>query len=68
MTAPPSCRFGAGPRLCIAATFALTEMATILATLVRRFRFTPIGPEPEVSLTAGTFSLNGLHALIKRLA
>jgi cytochrome P450 len=59
--------FGAGPRLCIAATFALTEIAAILATLVRRFRFTPSGPEPEVSLRIGTYSLNGLHASVERL-
>jgi cytochrome P450 len=59
--------FGAGPRLCIAATFALTEMATILSTLVRRFRFTPVGEEPIVSLVVGTHSLNGLHAVVERL-
>lgn len=54
--------FGAGPRLCVAATFALTEMANIISALVRRFRFTPAGPEPEVSPRVGTFSLNGLRA------
>lgn len=59
--------FGAGPRLCIAAAFALTEMTTILSTLVRRFRFTPAGEEPVVSLRIGTFSLNGLHATVERL-
>jgi cytochrome P450 len=59
--------FGAGPRLCIAATFALTEIAAILSTLVRRFRFTPSGPEPLVSLRIGTSSLNGLHAAAERL-
>ena len=57
--------FGAGPRLCIAASFALTEMATILSTLVRRFRFTPAGPEPIVSLRIGTYSLNGLSAAVE---
>jgi cytochrome P450 len=57
--------FGAGPRLCIAATFALTEIAAILSTLVRRFRFTATGPEPLVSLRIGTYSLNGLHAAVE---
>lgn len=57
--------FGAGPRLCIAASFALTEMATILSTLVRRFRFTPAGPEPILSLRIGTYSLNGLSAAVE---
>lgn len=59
--------FGAGPRLCIAAAFALTEIAAILSTLVRRFRFLPSGPEPEVSLRIGTYSLNGLQAQVERL-
>jgi cytochrome P450 len=55
--------FGAGPRLCIAASFALTEMATILSTLVRLFHFESAGDEPIVSLKIGTYSLNGLHAV-----
>lgn len=59
--------FGAGPRLCIAAGFALTEMAVILSTLVRRFSFTPAGPEPVVSLRIGTFSANGLFAAAEPL-
>jgi cytochrome P450 len=59
--------FGAGPRLCIAAAFALAEIAAILSTLVSRFRFTPIGPEPVVSLRIGTYSLNGLHIAVERL-
>jgi cytochrome P450 len=32
--------FGGGPRLCIGNTFALLEMALILATMAQRFRFT----------------------------
>lgn len=59
--------FGAGPRLCIAAAFALTEMTVILSTLVQRFRFTPVGEEPIVSLRIGTYSLNGLHAAVERV-
>jgi len=31
--------FGAGPRTCIGASFAMLEMAVLLATLVRGFRF-----------------------------
>jgi cytochrome P450 len=34
--------FGAGPRICIGMGFAMLEMTTILATLVRDFRFAPI--------------------------
>jgi len=39
--------FGAGPRICIGAAFALVEAVAILATLVRAVRFIPItGHEP----------------------
>lgn len=53
--------FGAGPRLCIAAQFAQVEIATIIAELVRAFRFTPSPIEPEVSLRISTHSRNGIH-------
>lgn len=40
--------FGDGPRICIGASFALHEAVIILATLLARFRFTPVpGKEPE---------------------
>jgi cytochrome P450 len=40
--------FGAGPRICMGASFALIEATTILATLVRQVRFSaPPGLEPE---------------------
>ena len=32
--------FGGGPRLCVGNTFALMEMALVLATMAPRFRFT----------------------------
>ena len=34
--------FGAGPRICLGAAFAMTELAVTLATLVRAARFTPL--------------------------
>ncbi len=34
--------FGAGPRICIGMSFAMLEMVTILATLVREFRFATV--------------------------
>ena len=46
--------FGDGPRICIGARFALQEAVIILATLLSRFRFTPVagqGPEPVMILT-----------------
>ncbi|KEO53967.1 cytochrome P450 [Thioclava pacifica] len=46
--------FGAGPRICIGAGFALQEAQIILATLLARFRFTAVpgrAPVPEMILT-----------------
>ncbi len=46
--------FGAGPRICIGAGFALHEAVIILATLLARFRFTAIpgrDPQPRMILT-----------------
>ena len=46
--------FGAGPRICIGSSFAIQEAVIILATLLSRFRFTPVpdrDPEPRMILT-----------------
>lgn len=46
--------FGDGPRICIGASFALQEAVIILATLLARFRFTPVrgrDPRPVLILT-----------------
>ncbi|RJL01882.1 cytochrome P450 [Paracoccus aestuarii] len=46
--------FGAGPRICIGASFALQEAVIILATLLARFRFERIAgrdPQPRMILT-----------------
>ncbi len=46
--------FGDGPRICIGASFALQEAVIILATLLARFRFTPVpgrDPKPVMILT-----------------
>jgi cytochrome P450 len=53
--------FGAGPRVCIGATFALQEAVIALAVLMRRFRFDPTtetNPWPVQKLT--TQPQNGL--------
>lgn len=46
--------FGAGPRICIGAAFALAESAAILATIIRDVRLVPLRghrPMPNVRLT-----------------
>jgi len=39
--------FGAGPRVCIGASFAMQEMVIVLATLFSQLRFSHEGAEPE---------------------
>jgi cytochrome P450 len=38
--------FGAGPRVCVGAQFALTEAALVLAMLIKQFRITRASTEP----------------------
>jgi cytochrome P450 len=43
--------FGAGPRVCVGANFAMMQAQIILATLVQRFHFAQSIPEPHPVMT-----------------
>ena len=43
--------FGAGPRVCVGANFAMMQAGIILATLVQNFRFTQDQPRPRPIMT-----------------
>lgn len=61
----PACAyipFGQGPRICIGAAFAMQEAMLILASLTRRYRFTPgPGPDPEPTSRLSLRSLDGIR-------
>ena len=64
----PSCAyipFGQGHRICIGAAFAMQEAMLILASLVRRYRFTPApGPDPEPTSRLTIRSLDGISLCV----
>jgi cytochrome P450 len=57
--------FGAGPRVCVGASLALTESALVLATLIARFRFSLASPEPVKAFPSVT--LRPKHGLRLRV-
>ena len=59
--------FGAGPRVCIGGAFALTESVVILATFVRKFRFSPVpGHKPHPVMRVSLRPRGGLPLFVQR--
>ena len=42
--------FGAGPRICVGAQFAMTEAVLVLAALTNRFRVTRVDTRPVLPI------------------
>jgi len=60
--------FGAGPRVCVGASLALTESALVLATLIERFRFSLASAEPVKAFPSVTLRpKQGLRLRVERL-
>jgi cytochrome P450 len=57
--------FGAGPRVCVGASLALTESALVLATLMQHFRFSLASAEPVEAFPSVT--LRPKHGLPLRV-
>ena len=58
--------FGAGPRVCIGATFAMLEATVVLATLVRAFRLRPLpGHKPKPVARVSLRPQGGMPLLIE---
>lgn len=55
--------FGAGPRLCIAAQFALAEITAVVARLLSELELAPTGAKPQIDLRATTRSTTGLNVV-----
>jgi cytochrome P450 len=62
--------FGCGPRVCIGNTFAMAEIALILATLLPRFQLRPAHRqvEPELSVMLSLRPKGGLHMRVTERA
>lgn len=58
--------FGFGPRVCVAAQFALAEITVVVARLLAELVLEPAGPVPQVSLQVTTKSRSGLQVVARR--
>jgi len=60
--------FGAGPRVCVGANFAMMQAQIILATLVARFRFDPVrGPMPVPTMSMTLRPDTGMRLAVRPL-
>ncbi|GLI63266.1 hypothetical protein VaNZ11_006170 [Volvox africanus] len=62
--------FGAGPRMCLGASFAQMSVCLMAATLLQRFRFTPLVPNTALIPVAYDITVNfgpsgGLHMRVE---
>jgi cytochrome P450 len=57
--------FGAGPRICVGAQFAMAEAMLVLAALLRRFRVERVDDRPVVPV--GIVTTQPDHAALVRL-
>ncbi len=61
--------FGAGPRVCVGASLALTESALVLATLMQHHRFSLASDEPVEAFPSVTLRpKHGLRLRVERRA
>ena len=63
--------FGAGPRMCLGANFAMMSVALTAATLLQRFAFRPVLPASPLIPVAYDITMNygptsGLHMEVAR--
>jgi cytochrome P450 len=59
--------FGAGPRICVGANFAMMQANIILSNLIQNFRFTQARPLPEPVMTMTVRPQPGIFLDVERL-
>lgn len=58
--------FGAGPRVCVAASFAMMEAKTILCKIMDQYRLTPNSHQPEPQQVLTLRSKNGVQMIFRK--
>jgi cytochrome P450 len=59
--------FGAGPRVCVGANFAMMQAGIILSTLIQNFRFTQDRPLPKPVMTMTVRPVPGIFLKLERV-